>query len=70
MLFRDEVTEDICKFVQKFYDVPPNACFHDKLSFSTADSFLQLIIFAYHILYNEVFKVKKFGSAMQLIIHY
>ena len=43
--------------------------FLDNLSFSSGDSFLQLITFTYQILRKDVFKVRRFGSAMQLIIH-
>ena len=59
----------MCKVVLEFYVVPSTARFLDNLSFFTADSLLQLIVFAYQILHKEVIKFRRFGSAMQLTIH-
>ena len=56
------------KMVQKFFVVPPTACFLDNLSFSNADNLLQLI-FGYQIFHKNVLKARRFGLAMQLIIH-
>ena len=41
ILFLNEVTEEMCKVVQKFHVVPPTACVLKDLSFSTAECFTQ-----------------------------
>ena len=46
--------------VQKFHVVPPIACVSEDLSFSIAESFLQMIIFANLFLHKEVINVNRF----------
>ena len=69
ILFLNEVTEEMSKVVQKFHVSPPNACVFKDLSFSTAECFAQLINFTFQLLHKKIINAKRFGCAMQLIVH-
>ncbi|QQP58134.1 Hypothetical protein FKW44_003356, partial [Caligus rogercresseyi] len=53
LIFLCEVSEDTSKVIQKFHVLSSTACFLD-LSFSIAESCLQLVILAHQVLHKEV----------------
>ena len=69
ILFLNEVTKEMSKLVQKFHVSPPNACVFKDLSFSAAECIAQLINFTFRFLHKKIINAKRFGCAMQLIVH-